>query len=77
MIGKEEGVAVVRNNSNNEQTPYISLKETLNPTTEYCTDQPYSQQWETNYNNKDPIRKPLSAKKLLFQIHHTQPIKYP
>ena len=32
---KEEGeVAVVRNDSNNKPTPYISLKETLNPTTE-------------------------------------------
>ena len=27
-------VAVVRNDSNNEPTPYISSKETLNPTTE-------------------------------------------
>ena len=34
MIEEEGEVAVVRNNSNNEPIPYISSKETLNPTTE-------------------------------------------
>ena len=34
MFEEEGGVAVVRNNSNDKQTPYIPLKETLNPTTE-------------------------------------------
>ena len=34
MVEEEAGVAVVRNDSNDEQTPYISSKETLNPTTE-------------------------------------------
>ena len=34
MIEEEGGVAVAKNNSNNEPTPYISPKETLNPTTE-------------------------------------------
>ena len=34
MIEEEGGVAVAKNNSNNEPTPYISPTETLNPTTE-------------------------------------------
>ena len=34
MIEEEGGVAVVRNDSNDEPTPYISSKGTLNPTTE-------------------------------------------
>ena len=34
VAGGEGGVAVVKNDSNKEQTPYISFKETLNPTTE-------------------------------------------
>ena len=34
MFEEEGGVPVVRNNSYNEPTPYIPLKETLNPTTE-------------------------------------------
>ena len=34
MFEEEGGVAVVRNNSNDVPTPYIPLKETLNPTTE-------------------------------------------
>ena len=34
MFEEEGGVAVVRNNSNNEPTPYIPSKETLNPTTD-------------------------------------------
>ena len=38
MIGEEGGVAVVRINSNDERTPYISPKETLNPTTEWRMD---------------------------------------
>ena len=38
MFEEEGGVAVVRNNSNDEQTSYIPLKETLNPTTEWRTD---------------------------------------
>ena len=36
MVEEEGGVAVERNNSNNKQTPYISPKETLNPTIEWC-----------------------------------------
>ena len=38
MIGEEGGVAVVRINSNDKRTPYISPKETLNPTTEWRMD---------------------------------------
>ena len=34
IFEEEGGGAVARNNSNDEQTPYISPKETLNPTTE-------------------------------------------
>ena len=44
MIEEEGGVAIVKNNSNGEQPGYIPSKETLNPTTEYRTDQPYPQQ---------------------------------
>ena len=38
MVEEERGVAVVRNDSNNEPTSYIPTKETLNPTTEQRTD---------------------------------------
>ena len=34
MFEEARGEVVVRNNSNSNKTPYISLKETLNPTTE-------------------------------------------
>ena len=34
MVEEERGVAVVKNDSNNEQNSLYIIKETLNPTTE-------------------------------------------
>ena len=71
MFGEEGGVAVVRNNSNNEQTPYISSKKPstlpLNgaqTTNKHITAQPFHQKYSSvlnNSNNRNTIRSPYLA----------------
>ena len=71
MIEEEGGVAVVRNDSNNEPTPYISSKE---PSTlplngaqtiyKHITAQPFHQKYSlvyNNNNNRNTIRSPYLA----------------
>ena len=71
MLGEEGRVAVVRNNSNNEPTPYISSKEpstlpldnaqTIN---KHITAQPFHQKYSlvlNNRNNRNTIRSPYLA----------------
>ena len=71
MIGKEGGVAVVRNNSNDEQTPYISTKKpstlplnSAQTTNEHITAQPSHQKYSlilNNRNSRNTIKSPYLA----------------
>ena len=83
MIEEEGGVAVVRNNSNDEQTPYISLKK---PSTlplngaqttnnKHITAQPFHQKNSHTLNNSDKGN-PIRNSYLALPINH-HPSKYP
>ena len=82
MFGEEEGVAVVRNDSNNVSTPYIPLKgpstlplNSARTTNKHITAQPFHQKNShalNNSNNRNTIRNPYLA----LPINH-HPSKYP
>ena len=82
MVEEEGGVAVVRNNSNDEQAPYISPKKpstlplnTAQTTNKHITAQPFHQRYShvpNNSNNRNTIRNPY----LLPPINH-RPSKTP
>ena len=69
MIEEEGGVAVVRNDSNNEQTPYISPKKPLTlplnsaqTTNKHITAQHFHQKYShilNNSNDRNTIKTPI------------------
>ena len=71
MVEEEAGVAVVRNDSNNEQTPYISSKKpstlplnSAQTTNQHINAQPFHQKYShaiNNRNNRNAIRSPYLA----------------
>ena len=82
MIEEEGEVAVVRNDSNDEQTPYISSKKpstlplnSAQTTYKHITAQPFHQKYSlvlNNNNNRNTIRSPLSS-----TAHQSPPIRKP